>query len=45
MACAAVAEGNGESQSGSANPGAMMGFELFEGRVDVCEQARKAAKQ
>jgi TldD protein len=45
VACSAVAEGNGESQSGSASPGAMMGFELFEGRVDVAEQARIAAKR
>ena len=45
MACSAVAEGNGESQSGSASPGAMMGFELFEGRVDVAEQARIAAQR
>ena len=44
-ACSAVAEGNGESQSGSASPGAMMGFELFEGRVDVAEQARIAANR
>ena len=33
----------GESQSGSTSPGAMMGFELFESRVDVAEQARIAA--
>ena len=45
MACAAVAEGGGESQSGSASPGAMMGFELFETRVDVAAEARKAARQ
>lgn len=45
MFCSAVAEGSGESQSGSAAPGAMMGFELFEGRVDVAEQARRAARQ
>ena len=45
MACSAVAEGGGESQSGSASPGAMMGFELFEGRVDVAEQARIAAER
>ncbi len=45
MACEAVAEGGGESQSGSASPGAMMGFELFESRVDVAEEARKAARQ
>ena len=43
MACSAVAEGGGESQSGSTSPGAMMGFELFESRVDVAEQARIAA--
>ena len=45
MACSAVAEGDGESQSGSASPGAQMGFELFEGRVDVAEQARIAANR
>ncbi len=45
MACAAVAETGGESQSGSASPGAMMGFELFEGRVNVAEEAKKAAEQ
>lgn len=45
MACSAVAEGGGESQSGSASPGAMMGFELFEGRVDVAKEAEKAARQ
>ncbi len=45
MACVAVAEAGGESQSGSASPGAMMGFELFEGRVDAAAEAVKAAKQ
>ena len=45
MACSAVAEGGGESQSGSTSPGAMMGFELFESRVDVEEQARIAAQR
>ena len=45
MACSAVAEGGGESQYGSATPGAMMGFELFETRVDVAKEAREAAKQ
>ncbi len=45
MACMAVAEAGGESQSGSASPGAMMGFELFEGRVDAAAEAVKAAKQ
>ena len=45
MACAAVAENDGESQSGTASPGAMMGFELFEDRVDVTAQARIAAER
>ena len=45
MACVAVAEAGGESQSGSASPGAMMGFELFEGRVDAAAEAVKAANQ
>ena len=45
VACSAVAEGDGESQSGSEAPGAMMGFELFEGRVDVAAVAGKAARQ
>ena len=45
MACSAVAEGGGERQSGSASPGAQMGFELFETRVDVAEEARRAARQ
>lgn len=45
MVCSAVAEGNGESQSGSESPGAMMGYELFEGRVDAEERARQAARQ
>ena len=45
MACSCVAEGGGESQSGSSAPGAMMGFELFETRVDVEAEARKAAQQ
>ena len=45
MACSAVAQGGGESQSGSASPGAMMGFELFDSRVDVAEQARIAARR
>ena len=45
VACAAVAEGGGESQSGHTSPGALMGYELFEGRVDVEAEARKAANQ
>ncbi len=45
LALTAVASGGGESQTGSCNPGAMMGFELFDGRVDPEEVGRRAAKQ
>ena len=41
----AVAEKDGDSQSGREAPGAMMGFELFSGRVDPAEAARNAARQ
>ena len=41
----AVATKDGDSQSGSDAPGAMMGYELFKGRVDVEASARKAATQ
>ena len=40
----AVASNASENQTGAANPGAMMGFELFRTRVDVEEAARKAAR-
>ena len=43
LAVAAVAEGNGESQTGHVGPGALMGYELFETRVDPEEAARTAA--
>ena len=42
---AAVAAGNGENQVGSATPGALMGYELFETRVDADAAARAAAQQ
>ena len=45
LALTAVASAGGESQTGSYNPGAMMGFELFDGRVDPEEVGRRAAKQ
>ena len=45
LALTAVASAGGESQTGSCNPGAMMGFELFDGRVDPEEVGRRAAKQ
>ncbi|MBQ9952366.1 MAG: TldD/PmbA family protein [Clostridia bacterium] len=41
----AIAAGSGENQIGSSAPGALMGYELFETRVDVEERAREAAKQ
>ena len=41
----AVAEKDGDSQSGREAPGAMMGYELFGTRVDPAEAARKAARQ
>ena len=41
----AVATKDGDSQSGSDAPGAMMGYELFSGRVDPEASARKAAVQ
>ena len=45
LALTAVASAGGESQTGSCNPGAMMGFELFDSRVDPEEVGRRAAKQ
>lgn len=39
----AVASNASENQTGSAGPGAMMGYELFKTRVNVEEAARKAA--
>ena len=41
----AIAAGNGENQIGSASPGALMGYELFDTRVDVDACAREAAQQ
>ena len=41
----AIAAGSGENQIGSASPGALMGYELFETRVDVEACAREAAQQ
>ena len=43
LAVAAVAEGAGESQTGHVGPGALMGYELFETRVDPEEAAHTAA--
>ncbi len=44
MAISAIAEKNGETQTGSFNPGARMGMELFE-KVDPKAVGEKAAKQ
>ncbi|MBQ3080588.1 MAG: TldD/PmbA family protein [Clostridia bacterium] len=41
----AVASGNGENQTGMESPGAMMGFELFNTRVNVEKAAKAAAKR
>ncbi len=43
MAVNAVAEADGESQSGHRAPGAQMGFELFEDIVDAESEAKQAA--
>lgn len=45
FAIAAVAASDGENQTGFTGPGAFMGFELFETRVDVEAKARAAAEQ
>ena len=45
LALTAVASRGGESQTGSYNPGAMMGFELFGSRVDPEDVGRRAARQ
>ena len=44
LSCSAVASDGAENQTGTDNPGAMMGFELFESRVDPAASGRKAAK-
>ncbi len=44
MGISAVASNGTENQTGSATPGAMMGFELFNTRVNVEEEAKEAAK-
>ena len=44
LACSAVASDGTENQTGTDNPGALMGFELFDTRVDPEAVGRKAAK-
>ena len=41
----AVAEANGETQTGSCNPGRRMGMEMFEHEVDARQTGLRAAKQ
>ena len=41
----AIAAGNGENQTGTEAPGALMGYELFRTRVDVEAAAIQAAKR
>ena len=45
ISCAAVASNGTEIQTGADNPGAMMGFELFDKRVDPEKVGRNAATQ
>ena len=45
LSVAAVASDGRENQSGSANPGGGMGFEIFESRVDPAACGREAARQ
>ncbi|MGI6183877.1 MAG: TldD/PmbA family protein [Candidatus Fimadaptatus sp.] len=44
MSVKAVASGGGENQTGSIGPGAMMGFELFDTRVDPAALGKEAAR-
>ena len=44
LTCSAIASDGTENQTGMEGPGALMGFELFENRVDPAETGRKAAK-
>ena len=43
LLCSAVASNGTENQTGSENPGARMGFELFGTRVDPAQVGRRAA--
>jgi len=44
LSCSAIASDGTENQTGTDNPGARMGFELFETRVDPAKTGEKAAK-
>ena len=45
MSVSAVASDGRENQSGSMNPGGLMGFEAFDGRIDPAFCGREAARQ
>lgn len=45
MSVRAIASNGTENQTGSASPGAMEGFEIFDGRIDPQAIAREAAQQ
>jgi len=45
LAVSAIAAGKGENQTGSASPGALMGYELFDTTVDVEAAGREAGQQ
>lgn len=45
LGLSAIAAGGGENQVGSGSPGALMGYELFETRVDADRIAREAAQR
>ncbi len=45
LSCAAVASNGAELQTGHEGPGAMMGFEIFDERIDPAKYGEKAAKQ
>ena len=45
LSCSAVASSGTENQTGADNPGASMGFEIFDGRVDPEATGRQAAQQ
>ena len=44
LTCSAIASSGTENQTGMESPGALMGFELFEDRVDPAAAGYKAAK-
>ena len=44
LLCSAVASDGRGNQTGTRNPGAMMGFELFDGRVDPAQTGREALR-